>query len=733
MDAILREYSQELKRDFEKNRRILTFSEYLQLVGQAPKQHLRGSAQYILDTIDFFGKVTTHGRTHFKIFDMEFSDTKQRVVGQNIPQAELYNTLKSFVAEGVNNKLILLHGPNGSAKSSMIHCLIKGMEHYSHQPEGALYKFNWVFPVDKGGKPGFGLASGGNRDLDSYARLPDEDIASRISCDLKDHPLLILPKDIRSKYVQSLTDKLQQSPRLPEYLLKGDLSHKSHLIFDALMTKYKGDLTKVLMHVQVERFYVSKRYRSAAVSIEPQMHVDGAARQLTADRSLAYLPPFLHHLTMYEIMGDLPDGNRGLIDFADLLKRPVDTFKYLLIACEQGALNIGPTNASLDTVFFGSTNELQLDAFKEFPDFTSFKARIELIRVPYLLEFSEEQKIYDVQVAQIAGNKPVAPHTTFVAALWAVLTRLKKPNPSHYASQLNEIISSLSPLDKAKLYDHGEVPNGLSAEQRKVLRSAIPRLREEYNSVPYYEGRVGASAREIKSILHDAAQDPDYECLMPLGVFKVLENFVKHVSEYEFLKQDVRDGYHDACEFINVVRNEWLSILDQEVRESMGIFQKTQYEDFLKKYIAHLSVRLKGEKIKNPITGKMEPPDERLLQEFEDIVEAPQGGKDRDGFRQGVISSIGAYSLDHPNQPVEYKNVFPEFMVKLENHFFEQQKSKMKAMGSALEFMGTDKVDYTSDAAKLAQTTLANMQSKFSYNEYAARMSILYLIKKKYL
>src|SRR5690606_22621846 len=128
-------------------------------------------------------------------------------------------------------------------------------------------------------------------------------------------------------------------------------------------------------------------------------------------RSLGQLPSVLHGLNLFSLSGDLVDGNRGLIEFSDLLKRPIDTFKYLLIACETGSVNVGPTIAYLDTVFFGSTNELQLDAFKEFPDFMSFKARIELTRVPYLLSVTREKEIYQSDLEQIALEKPVAPHS----------------------------------------------------------------------------------------------------------------------------------------------------------------------------------------------------------------------------------------------------------------------------------------------------------------------------------
>ncbi|MEW6055933.1 MAG: serine protein kinase PrkA [Bdellovibrionota bacterium] len=733
MDSILSKIEAQVKTEFEKNNRILAFDEYVELVASNPRQHIRGSAQYTIDMMDYFGKEETKsGHNHFKVFDLEFEDPRYRVVGHNEVQTDIYRTLQNFVKEGINNKLILLHGPNGSAKSSLIQCLIRGLERYSEAPEGALYRFNWIFPVEKFLKGGLGLSSysGARTTVSSYAKLPEEEIAAKIPCELRDHPLLLLPSGARRDFFGTLFGN--KDAYLSDYLLKGSLSHKSNQIFEALLSTYKGDLKKVLMHVQVERFFVSKRYRSGAVTIEPQLHVDAQSRQVTMDKSLAYLPPSLQGLSLFELSGDLIDGNRGIVEYADLLKRPVDTFKYLLIACESGSVNVGSSIASLDTVLIGSTNELQLDAFKEFPDFTSFKARIELVRVPYLLEYSQEKKIYDINIDKIAGGKHVTPHTTFVAALWAVLTRLKKPNAIHYPPNLTNIIGSLTPLEKAKLYDHAGMPSHISPEEKKLLRAAIRRLKDEYSNVPYYEGRMGASAREIKSILYDSAQNPEAICLSPLTVFRELEDFVKRLSEYDFLKQDVKDGYHDNHEFINVVKQEYIAILDQEVRESMGVFEIRQYEEFLKKYIVHLSHLLKKEKIKNAVTGKSEAPDTHLIDEFEHIIDAPAGGTEREAFRNNVISAIGAFALDHPNQPVDYRQVFPEYMKRLEDHYFNQQKSQMKKIGDSIQFSGTEKADSTSDHYRLAMQTVGNLVSKFNYCQHCAEQAISFLIKTKY-
>ena len=45
---------------------------------------------------------------------------------------------------GPEKRVILLHGPVGSSKSTIARLLKKGLEEYSRTPEGALYTFDWV-------------------------------------------------------------------------------------------------------------------------------------------------------------------------------------------------------------------------------------------------------------------------------------------------------------------------------------------------------------------------------------------------------------------------------------------------------------------------------------------------------------------------------------------------------------------------------------------------------------
>lgn len=743
---ILTGIDQSIKKEFDSNRRILSFDEYLAVFRENTEKQSRGSAQYLIDMMDYFGttpiptddgqKPATGALQRFKLFDLPMDGIAPRVVGQEWVQNQIYRSLKAFARQGMNNKLILLHGPNGSAKTSLVHSMMGGVELYSKEPAGATYTFNWMFPLERFLKGSMGINTYPQKEtLSSYAKLPDEEVSSRVPCDLKDHPFLIIPQEQRKAFLEKLigteaASKLWET--LPAYLTQGGLCHRCKQIFDAILIANGGDFKKLLMHIQVERIYFARRYRKGLVTIEPQLHVDAQYHQLTYNKNIGALPVSLQSINFFTLTGDLVEGNRGIVEYSDLLKRPVDSFKYLLNACETGAVNVGNSIAYLDSVMLGSTNEVQLDAFKEFPDFTSFKARIELIRVPYLLSVSQEQEIYSTQLVQMAGEKHVAPHVASTIGLWSVLTRLKKPNSINYPPNVSTLISHLSPLEKARLYDTGDLPTALAPEDKKLLRASLRKLKEEYSNIPYYEGRMGASAREMKSVLFDAAQNPEFPCLSPLAVLREMEEFVKRVTEYEFLKQEIKDGYHDSTEFIALVRQEYLNKVDREVRDSMGLYDSAQWEDFLKKYVQQISLVLKKEKVKNSITGKLEDPDLALISEFEKIVEAPPTGPEKDAFRQNCISQVGAWSLDHPKENVVYARVFSDFWRKLEKHYFESQKALLTKMSDALLVYDTDEDDPSSEGGSLARQTIHNMKSKLGYCQACAREVIIFLMRQRY-
>jgi serine protein kinase len=730
----------EMRDNFARNRRVISFAEYIALFSAEPALQLRSAAQYVRDVFDHFGSEpvrTPRGpMTRWKLFDCPWDNGKDALVGQEEVQAAVYRLVANFAREGRTNRLILLHGPNGSAKSTFVACLQRAMEHYSTLDEGALYKFNWIFPQQKLTKGGIGFGGGieSGAGQETFAYLEDELVESKISDEMRDHPLLLLPRPKRRELMaERLASVDRPGLRPADYLLRGDLSHRNRQIFEALLSSYQGDLSKVLRHVQVERFFVSRRYRQAAATVEPQLAVDARSRQLTMDRSLASLPSALQSLTLYEYQGELVDGNRGVIDFADLLKRPLESYKYLLGTVEQGRVSLDVASLELDTVFIGSSNEGYLAAFKEIPEFQSFKGRMELVRVPYLLDYRVEQKIYEAQIraAHTESGRHVAPHVAWTTALWAALTRMKKPLAEKYGKTLSDIVAKLGPMEKAQLYADNATPEGLTTEQQRDLVAGIEKISRESDSYPNYEGRTGASPREMKLVIMNAAQSARHKCLSPFAVFDELEELVRGVTVYEFLKQEpLPGGFHENRKFIFQVRDKLIDRIDDEVRTSMGLVDERRYIDRFERYVSHVSYWVKKEKVPNPITGRDEEPDEEMMTDVERILQV--SGR-RDEFRREVISRIGAWSIDHPRQKPDYDQIFPRPIAELRESFFEERKKQVRKINEDLLVLLTDGAAHMQpDAAAAAQTALGTMKSRFGYCDNCAKDAVLALVRKRY-
>lgn len=741
IDEELRDIAERVQRDFEQERRLLSLQEYLELFANDPLRHSRDAARYLRDAFDFYGCTVVERPwstlTRFKLFDLPFLPAaearREQLIGQEAVQGEIYRVLSNFVREGRPNRVILLHGPNGSAKSTVASCIMRALEHYSTQPEGALYRFHWVFPNEKtlrgvigfGGKRGSALGQ-----EDSYAHLPEEEIDARLFMEVRDHPLFLIPREERKRLIERLYAENKATEPPPAWILRGELSHKSRQVYDALLATYDGSLAQVFRHVQVERYFVSRRYRVGAVSLGPQLSVDAGERQVTADRSLGALPTALQAITLFEAFGELVDAAGGLLEFSDLLKRPLDAFKYLQITAETGEVALRTQNLQVNCVMLASGNEVHLSAFREHPEFESFRGRLELVRAPYLLSWVDEQAIYDAQVAsQVRGH--VAPHATQMAAMFAALTRMRRPNPDRYPKPLREIVSELTAVEKMDLYATGAAPARLDDDAKKLLRASIAELYSESDAYPIYEGSVGASPREMRGVLLDAAQNPRFECLSPLAVLEELDDLCERRSEYAFLEEEkLPGGYHDHVLFRRTIRERLLDAFEDEFRVASGLVDEARYNELFDRYVTHVSFWIKGEKLRNPVTGQYENPDERLMREVEALLGRPERAED---FRHALIGTIAAWAIDHPDEPVENARVFAEHLRRLREAVFTDRRAILARLCRDILILRREEGAGLDEARRSAALrALSAMQKNFGYEESSAGDAAAALVRERF-
>src|SRR5262245_47893113 len=127
-----------------------SFDDYLDLVRQRP-QIVRSAFQRIYDMILSYGREeyidSRKKLIRYPFFRDEQNGGQDAGFGLDIPLMRLANVFKSAAyGYGTEKRVLLLHGPVGSSKSTIVRLLKKGLEQYSRSDAGALYTYEWRLP-----------------------------------------------------------------------------------------------------------------------------------------------------------------------------------------------------------------------------------------------------------------------------------------------------------------------------------------------------------------------------------------------------------------------------------------------------------------------------------------------------------------------------------------------------------------------------------------------------------
>jgi predicted Ser/Thr protein kinase len=234
----------------------------------------------------------------------------------------------------------------------------------------------------------------------------------------------------------------------------------------------------------------------------------------------------------------------------------------------------------------------------------------------------------------------------------------------------------------------------------------------------------------MKMILLNASQNDAYPTLSPLAMFEELESLVSDPSVFPFLQRDPDGPYRQHADFIDTVRERYLEILDTEIRSAMGLVEEDQYKDLFDRYIDHVNAWLKGEKVYNHITGEREEPDEDLMQRVEETVEV---NEDLDSFREGLISTIAAFTIDNPAAQVDYREIFPGIFEAMHESFYEERQEQVRTIEEdLLTYFEEDEDALSASATEAVETTLENLRERYGYSDAYAREAVAFLLSNRY-
>jgi len=620
---------------FRKKNWMGTFDEYLDIVRERPEV-TRTAYERLYDMILSYGVDTyeenRERHERFRFFSDPDDHGKDAVFGLDDTLRSLVNAFKSAArGYGIERRVLLLHGPVGSSKSTIARLLKKGLERYSDRDDGALFSLGWV----------------------------SEDEEDVHWCPMHEEPLHLIPDRFREEAVSRLNADRKETDY--KVHISGELCPYCRYIYAEKLKKYEGDWTRVMQDVRVKRLILSEKDRIGIGTFQPKDEKNQDATELTGDINYRKIAEYGSDSDprAFNFDGEFNISNRGLIEFVEVLKLDV-AFLYDLLGASQEH-RIKPkkfAQTDIDEVIIGHTNEPEYRRLQNNEFMEALRDRTVKIDVPYVTTLSNEIRIYekDYNSTTVKG-KHIAPHTIEMAAMWALLTRLEEPKHAN-----------LTLLQKLKLYNGKSLP-GYTEEN-------IKELREQAVS----EGMNGISPRYVQDKISNAlVAHPEARSINPFMVLNELESGLKHHSL--ITNEDTRGRYR---ELLSVVKEEYTNIVKNEVQRAIAAD-----EDALKRlcgnYIDNVKAYTQREKVKNPFTGQYEEADERLMRSVEEKIDIPDSRKD--DFRREIMNYIGALSLD--GKSFNYKT--NERLHKaLELKLFEDQKDSIKLTSLVTNVVDSD-------------------------------------------
>jgi serine protein kinase len=287
-----------------------SFSQYLEIVAENPGV-ARNAFQRIYDMILSWGTVDyvrhKEKMTHYKFFDDPIGGGKDAIYGLDRALMRLVNVLKAAAHNyGTERRVLLLHGPVGSSKSTIARLLKKGIEQYSRQPAGALYTFGWF----------------------------DEKTKEYVDCPMHEEPLRLIPEEFRDKIIAEINSAVREGAYRLE--ISGDLCPSCRMNYRELLKKYGGDWWRVVEHVQVRRLVLSEKDRVGVGTFQPKDEKNQDSTELTGDINYRKIAEFGSDSDprAFNFDGEFNIANRGLIEFIEILKLDV-AFLYDLLGATQ--------------------------------------------------------------------------------------------------------------------------------------------------------------------------------------------------------------------------------------------------------------------------------------------------------------------------------------------------------------------------------------------------------------
>lgn len=381
-----------------------TFAEYFEIACKKPAVARLSHERIYHMIMDGGVETNRNGEPHYKFFSDE-------IFGIEKPLQQIVDYFHSAAQRlEVRKRVLLLMGPVGGGKSTIVHLIKRGLESYSRTPEGAIYAIT--------------------------------------DCPMHEEPLHLIPYELRGDVEKEFG-----------IYVEGDLCPHCRYMVD---NQFRGRIEEV----PIKRISFSEKYRVGVGTFTPSDPKSQDISELVGGIDLSTIGEVgvESDPRAYRFDGELNIANRGVMEFVEMLKTD-EKFLYVLLTLSQEQ-NIKTGRFSMiyaDEVVISHTNEHEYASFVGNKKSEALQDRIILAKVPYNLRVSDEVKIYEKLLKQSSlQNVHIAPYTLRISSIFAILTRLEASKKA-----------GMSLMKKLKLYDGEDMEDFKQKDVRELQEETV--------------------------------------------------------------------------------------------------------------------------------------------------------------------------------------------------------------------------------------------------------------------
>ena len=381
-----------------------TFAQYFDLVAANPQIAQLSHARIHNMILDAGVETGKNGERIYKFFDHD-------LFGLDQPIQQLVEYFSSAAQRlEVRKRILLMMGPVGGGKSTIVTLLKRGLERYTRTDQGAVYAIE--------------------------------------GCPMHEEPLHLIPEQLRADIQK-------------EYgiYIEGDLC-------PVCRQRVQNEFDGKIEEMPVFRVTFAEKARVGIGTFTPSDPKSQDISELTGSIDLSTIGEYgvESDPRAYRFDGELNIANRGLMEFIEMLKSDEKFLYGLLTLSQEQSIKTGRFSMIYaDEVIVSHTNEHEYTAFVGNKKSEALQDRIIVVKVPYNLKVSQEVKIYEKLLAESAlKGVHVAPYTLEIASTFAILSRLEQSKKA-----------GMSLAKKMKLYNGDEVEGFTQEDVRELKEEAV--------------------------------------------------------------------------------------------------------------------------------------------------------------------------------------------------------------------------------------------------------------------